>query len=147
MWWRKYGNINWIRSLLDVLGDSLGSLRHGVSGEFSGEDELDSWLDLSGGKSSSLVESDQLGSLGGDSVEGVVNEGVHDVHGLLWDTDVGVHLLEDLVDVDGEGLNSSSSCFSVSSFSSGCFGHNSNYYVTAQCTLKLNFIISFWNII
>ena len=68
---------------MDVLGDSLGSFRDGVSGEFSGEDELDSGLNFSGGKSSSLVESDQLGSLGGDSVEGVVNEGVHDVHGLL----------------------------------------------------------------
>ena len=72
-----------MRSLLDVLGDGLGSFRDGVSGQFSGENELDSGLNLSGRKSSSLVESDQLGSLGGDSVEGVVNEGVHDVHGLL----------------------------------------------------------------
>lgn len=29
------------RSLLDVFGDSLGAFRNGVSGEFSGEDELD----------------------------------------------------------------------------------------------------------
>ena len=72
-----------MRSLLDVLGDGLGSFRDGVSGQFSGENELDSGLNLSGRKSSSLVESDQLGSLGGDSVEGVVDEGVHDVHGLL----------------------------------------------------------------
>ena len=38
-----------------------------------------------------------------------MDEGVHDVHGLLGDSDVGVNLLEDLVDVDGEGLDSSSS--------------------------------------
>jgi len=43
-----------------------------------------------------------------------VDERVHDVHGLLGDSDVGVDLLEDLVDVDGEGLNSSSSNFPVS---------------------------------
>ena len=86
-----------------------------MSGQLSGEDELDSGLDLTGRKSSSLVESDELGSFGGDSVEGVVDEGVHDVHGLLGDSDVGVDLLEDLVDVDGEGFNSSSSAFLVSS--------------------------------
>jgi len=44
-----------------------------------------------------------------------MNERVHDVHGLLGDTNVGVYLLEDLVDVDGEGLYSSSSGFLVSS--------------------------------
>ena len=90
-----------------------------MSGELSGEDELDSGLDFPGREGSSLVESDELGSLGGDSVEGIVDEGVHDVHGLLGDTDVGVDLLEDLVDVDGEGLNSSSSGLLVSSGSSG----------------------------
>ena len=110
--WEGYGLK---RSLLDVFGDGLGSFRDGVSGQLSGEDQLDSGLDLAGGKSSSLVESDELGSLSGDSVEGVVDEGVHDVHGLLGDADVGVDLLEDLVDVDGEGLNSSSSGLLVSS--------------------------------
>ena len=84
-----------------------------MSCEFSGEDELNSRLDFAGRKSSSLVESDELGSLSGDSVEGVVDEGVHDVHRLLADADVGVHLFEDLVDVDRKGLNSSSSGLSV----------------------------------
>jgi hypothetical protein len=98
---------------LDVFGDSLGSLRNSVSGELSGEDELDSGLNFAGRKGSSLVESDELGSFSGDSVEGVVDEGVHDVHGLLGDTNVGVHLLEDFVDVDGEGLDSSSSGLSI----------------------------------
>ena len=49
-----------------------------------------------------------------------MNEGVHDVHGFLGDTNVGVHLLEDLVNIDGEGLDSSSSGFLVS-FRSGFF--------------------------
>ena len=102
--------------MLDVFGHGLSSLRNGMSGEFSGEDELDSRLDLTGRESSSLVEPDELGSLSGDSVESVVDEGVHDVHGLFGDSNVGVHLLEDLVDVDGEGLDSSSSGLLVSSW-------------------------------
>ena len=85
-----------------------------MPGQLSGEDELDSRLDFPGGEGSSLVESDEFGSLGGDSVEGVVDEGVHDVHGFLGNSNVGVNLLEDFVDVDGEGLNSSSSSFLVS---------------------------------
>jgi len=117
---------------LDVFGDSLGAFRDGVSGQLSGEDELDSRLNLSGGESSSFVESDQLGSLSGDSVEGVVDKGVDDVHGLLRDSDVGVHLLEHLVDIDREGLNSSSSGFSVGSswsFSFSSLGHLFNFYI------------------
>jgi len=88
------------------LGDSLGAFRDGVSGEFTGEEELDGGLDFSGRKSSSLVESDELGGFEGDSLERVVDEGVHDVHGLLGDTDIGVDLLEHLEDVDSEGLGS-----------------------------------------
>ena len=101
------------RSLLDVFGDGLGSLRNGMSGELSREDELDGRLNFPGWESSPLVEADELWSLSGNAIKGVVDEGVQDVHGLLGDSDVGVHLLEDLVDVDGEGLNSSSSGLAV----------------------------------
>ena len=113
--------INSIRSLLNVFGDGFGSFGDGMSGEFSGEDKLDSRLDFSGWESSSLVESDELGSFSGNSVESIMNERVHDVHGFLWDTDFGVHLLEDFVDVDREGLDSSSSGFLVSLACSFCW--------------------------
>jgi hypothetical protein len=66
-----------------VLGDGLGSLRDGVLGELSWEEELDGGLDLSGGESVLLVVSDELGRLGGDLLEDVVDEGVHDGHGSL----------------------------------------------------------------
>merc|ERR1712210_295053 len=46
----------------------------------------------------------ELAGLGGDALEQVVDERVHDAHGLGGDTGVGVHLLQDLVDVDGIGL-------------------------------------------
>ncbi len=103
------------RSLLDIFSNGFSSFWDGMSGKFSRKDELDSWLDLSRWKSSSLVESNKFGSFSGYSVESIMDEGVHDVHGLLWDSNVGVHLLEDLVDVDGESLDSSSSSFLVSS--------------------------------
>ena len=45
-----------------------------------------------------------------------MNERVHDVHGFLGDTNVGVHLLKDFVNVDRESLDSSSSGLLVSGF-------------------------------
>ena len=46
----------------------------------------------------------QAGSLGGDALEDVVDERVHDGHGLAGDASVGVNLLQNLVDVDGVGF-------------------------------------------
>ena len=76
-------------------------------------------MNLAGRQSSSLVEPHEFGSLSGDSVEGVVDERVHDVHGLLGNADVGVDLFEDFVDVDGETLDSSSSGFLGNGWSGG----------------------------
>ena len=90
------------------LGDGLGALSDGVLGELTGEEEADGGLDLAGGEGVLLVVADETGRLGGDLLEDVVDEGVHDAHGLLGDAGLGVHLLEDTVDVDGEGLGSSS---------------------------------------
>ena len=89
------------------LGDSLGSLGDSVLGELTREDKSDSRLDLSGGASLSLGVSGELSSLNKDTVEDVGDEGVQDAHGLLADSLLGVDLLQDLVDVGGEGLNAS----------------------------------------
>ena len=109
-----------------VLGDGLGALRDGVLGELTWEDESDGGLDLSGGESVASVESDETGRFSRNSVEDIVDEGVHDAHGSLGDAELGVDLLEDSVDVDGESLLSSSSLLLASglcgcSFSSGHF--------------------------
>ena len=53
-----------------------------------------------------LIISDELGGLRGNLLENIVDEGVHDGHGSLGDTGLWVNLLEDSVDVDGEGLGS-----------------------------------------
>ena len=83
-----------------VLGDGLGSLRDGVLGQLSGQEEPDSGLDLPGGDGGPLVVVGELAGLGGDPLEEVIDEGVHDAHGLGGDTSVGVNLFQDLVDVD-----------------------------------------------
>ena len=54
-----------------------------------------------------LVVSHELGGLGSDLLEDIVDERVHDGHGSLGDTGLWVNLLEDSVDIDGEGLGSS----------------------------------------
>ena len=87
-----------------VLGHSLGSLRHGVLGQLTGQQETDSSLDLSAGDGGAVVVVGQAGSLSSDALEDVVDKAVHDGHGLAGDTSVGVHLLQHLVDVDGVGF-------------------------------------------
>ena len=52
------------------------------------------------------VVSNESGALVGDLLEDVVDERVHDGHGSLGDAGLWVNLLEDSVDVDGEGLGS-----------------------------------------
>ena len=87
-----------------VLGNGLGALRDGVLGELTGEEEPDSGLDLAGGDGGPLVVVSQTAGLGGDPLEQVVDERVHDGHGLGGDSGVGVDLLQHLVDVDSVGL-------------------------------------------
>ena len=70
-------------------------------------------MDFSWRQGSSFVESDQFGGFKGDSVEGIVDEGVHDAHWFFGDSDVGVDLFQDFVDVDREGFDSSFFVFSV----------------------------------
>jgi hypothetical protein len=82
------------------LGDGLGSLRDGVLGQLSREDEPDGSLDLPRGDGRLLVVAGQVGGLDRDLVEDIVDERVHDGHGLRGDTGIGVDLLEHLVDVD-----------------------------------------------
>ena len=73
-------------------------------GQLSWKEKSDSGLDLSGGDGGPLVVVSQSGSLCSDSLEDIVDEAVHDAHGLAGDTSVGVHLFQDFVDVDGVGF-------------------------------------------
>lgn len=87
-----------------VLSDRLRPFRNGVLGQFSGKQQSNGSLDLPTGDRTALVVVGQSRRFGGDSIEDVVHEGIHDRHGLAGDTGVGMDLLEDFVDVDGEGF-------------------------------------------
>ena len=84
-----------------VLGDGLGALADSVFSQLTRQKETNSCLDLPRGDCGFLVVVSQAGSLASDTLEDIVNEGVHDAHGLAGDTSVGMDLLHDLVDVDG----------------------------------------------
>ena len=73
-------------------------------GQLTGEEQPHGGLDLPGGDGGPLVVAGQAGGLASNPAEDVIHEGVHDAHGLGGDAGVGVHLLQDLVDVDGIGL-------------------------------------------
>ena len=70
--------------------------------QLTGEKETDSSLNLSRGDRLTLVVSSETAGLGGDALKDIVNEGIHDSHGLIGDTSVGVDLLENLRGEGGE---------------------------------------------
>ena len=79
-----------------VLGDGLGTLRHGVLGELSREKQSDSGLDLARGDGGPLVVVSQTAGLGSDSLEEIVDERVHDGHRLRRYSSVRMDLLQHL---------------------------------------------------
>ena len=82
--WVRLGLLSAFESLLagGVLGNSLGSLRHGVLGELSWKDQSNSGLNFAGRDGRSLVVVSKTRCLGGDAFEDIIDERVHDRHGL-----------------------------------------------------------------
>ena len=58
-------------------------------------------MDLARCDGLSLVVTSKTSSFLGNTLEDIVDEGVHDGHGLVGDTSIGVYLLENLVDEGG----------------------------------------------
>ena len=87
-----------------VLGDGLRALADGVLGELTGQQQTDGGLVLATSDRRALVVMSETGGLGGDALEDVVHERIHDAHRFARDTGVGVHLLQHLVDVDAVAL-------------------------------------------
>lgn len=65
-----------------VLGDGLGAFTDGVLGQLTGQEQTDGGLDLPGGDGATLVVVSEAAGFGGDALEDVVHERVHDGHGL-----------------------------------------------------------------
>ena len=87
-----------------VFGDSLGAFADGVLGEFTGQEQTYSCLDLSACDGGSLVVVGESWCLSSDPLEDVIHEAVHDGHGFAGDASVWVHLLQYFVDVDRVGF-------------------------------------------
>ena len=94
-----------------VLRDSFGSFADCVLGELTRQQETNSGLDFARRDGLLLVLERETRGFRGDALEDVVDEGVHDGHGLGRDSDIGVNLFQDVVDVDSVGLLSSSLAF------------------------------------
>ena len=73
-------------------------------GQFTGQKETHGGLDFSARDGGPAVVVGQTRRLGSDTLEDIVDEGVHDAHGLAGDASVGVYLLQHLVDVDAVRL-------------------------------------------
>ena len=65
-----------------VLGDGLGALRDGVLGELTRKEKANGSLDLPGGDGLPVVVAGKTDGLGGELLEDIGNERVHDGHGL-----------------------------------------------------------------
>ncbi|KAI7811632.1 histone 2, partial [Triplophysa rosa] len=87
-----------------VLCHGLGSLRHGVFGQLTGQQQTDGGLDLSGGDGGALVVVSETRCLTADALKDVVDERVHDAHGLRRNTGVRMNLLQDFIHVDSVTL-------------------------------------------
>ena len=129
-----------------VLGDGFGALADSVLGQLTRQKEANSGLDLPRGDGGFLVVVSQAGSLASDTLEDIIDEGVHDAHGLAGDTSVGMDLLHDLVDVDGVAFLPPPVPFLLVSrrrflaglltafASNWCFGWHDSKSVFARCT-------------
>ncbi|XP_012494013.1 PREDICTED: uncharacterized protein LOC105805631 [Propithecus coquereli] len=74
-----------------------GERAHGVLGQLSGQQQAHRRLDLPGSDGRALVVMRQARRLARDTLEDVVNEGIHDSHGLGRNAGIGVDLLQHLV--------------------------------------------------
>ena len=89
---------------LCVFGDGLGALTDGVLGELTRQQQTHSSLDFAAGDGRATVVVGQTRGFSCNALEDVVDEGVHDAHGFAADASVGMHLLQNFVDVDGVTL-------------------------------------------
>ena len=105
-----------------VFCHSLGSLAHSVLGQFTGQEKTDSCLDFSAGDGGPFVVVSQTRGLGSDALKDIIDERVHDIHGLAGDSGVWVDLLQHLVDVDAVAFPPLPSAFLVAGAHGFCLG-------------------------
>ena len=89
-----------------ILGDNLGAAGHSVLGQLPGQQQSYGHLDFSGSDGRALVVTRQARrfSHSRDALQDVIDERVHDAHGLAPDAGVRVALIQHLVQVHGVAL-------------------------------------------
>lgn len=83
-----------------VFGYGLGTFTYGVFRQFTGQKEPHCRLNFPAGNCGPLIVMGESRSFGGDTFEDIVDEAVHDAHGLTGNTGIGMYLFEYFVDVD-----------------------------------------------
>ena len=129
-----------------VFSDGLGALADCVLGQLAGKEKANGCLHFAARDGGAAAVVGKLGGLVGDALEDVVDERVHDAHGLARDARVGVHLLQHLVDVDGVGLLSSalSLALAFGSFRGlHCFFRSLGRCLCWWCHFSLIYIVLF----
>lgn len=96
-----------------VFGDGFRALADGVLGQLAGQQKSNGRLDLPTGDRRAFVVVGEARGFRGNSLEDVVDERIHDRHGLRRDAGVRMYLLQYLVDVDGVALLSLALLFLV----------------------------------
>ena len=136
-----------------VLGNSFGTLTHCMLCQFTGQEQTDGGLNFTTADGGLLVVVSQTRWLSCNPLKDVVDETVHDAHGTTGDTCVGMHLLQDFVDVDSVALFATSAPLScaagtgplshtsfLGAFSTSFWSHFTlskiNQRVTAMLSLK-----------
>lgn len=120
-----------------VLGDSFGALANCVFCEFTGKEKTHSGLNFPGRNGRLLVLKCQAGCLSSNSLEDIVYERVHDAHCFGRDSDIGVNLFQNIVDVDSIAF--------LSLPLSLLFARSTNLSTFLSCSL-LSFLGHFWRL-
>ena len=79
---------------------------------------------------------EKSGSFGGDALEDVVDERVHDAHGFAGDTSVTVNLLQHLVEVDSMAFLSLSPSLLFSIGHGPCIPYQLSFNLLFPCKLS-----------
>ena len=87
-----------------ILRHGLGTFADCVLGQFAGEEKAHGCLNFTAANGRLFVVLRKATCLGGNALEDVVHEAVHDGHGTAGDTGIGMDLLQDLVDVNAVTL-------------------------------------------
>ena len=88
-----------------VSNDCPGGLWRGMLAYLSSQQQALWGLDLSGSDGAALVGASEEPGLLDDALKHIHHEGIHDVHGLLWETQAHVDLLQHSREIAGEALN------------------------------------------